>query len=55
LEQKLNELGNERWECFWMEKKEKEFLLFFKRPKLSYLQKIPQGQLFKLLNPADGD
>jgi hypothetical protein len=29
LEQKLNELGNERWECFWMEKKEKEFLLFF--------------------------
>lgn len=55
LENKLNELGNERWECFWIEKREKDPLFMFKRPKASYLQKIPKGELFKMLNPAQGE
>ncbi len=50
LENKLNELGNERWECFWVDKKEKVGVFIFKRPKISYLQKIPKGDLFKMLD-----
>ncbi|MEK0338576.1 MAG: hypothetical protein QQN41_14200, partial [Nitrosopumilus sp.] len=45
LENKLNELGNERWECFWVEKKEEVVVFILKRPKTSYLQKIPKGDL----------
>ena len=55
LEQTLNELGNERWECFWVEKKDETFILMFKRPVLSYLQRIPKGELFKMLNSAQGE
>ena len=50
LENKLNELGNERWECFWVEKKEEIVVFILKRPKTSYLQKIPKGDLLKMLN-----
>ena len=50
LENKLNELGNERWECFWVEKKEEVVVFILKRPKTSYLQKIPKGDLLKMLN-----
>jgi len=32
LEQKLNELGNERWECFWFKKKMKHLFLFLRDP-----------------------
>ncbi len=49
LEMKLNELGNERWECFWIEKRGEEMLFLFKKPKISYMQKIPRGELFKLM------
>ena len=55
LEQTLNELGNERWECFWVEKEDETVILMFKRPVVSYLQKIPKGELFKMLNPAQGE
>jgi hypothetical protein len=55
LEKHLTRLGNDRWECFWIEKKNKDFLIFFKRPKISYLQKIPKGELFKMLNSSQGD
>jgi hypothetical protein len=50
LEKELNELGNERWEFFWIEKRDEELVFIFKRPKISYLQKIPKGELFKMLN-----
>lgn len=55
LENKLNQLGDERWECFWIEKKDKDLVIMFKRPKISYLQKIPRGELFKMLNSAQGE
>ena len=50
LENKLNELGNERWECFWVEEREEVVVFIFIRPKRSYLQKIPKGDLLKMLN-----
>ena len=52
LENKLNELGNERWECFWVEKKEEVVVFILKRPKTSYLQKIPKGDLLKMLKKS---
>jgi thioredoxin-related protein len=55
LETHLTQLGNDRWECFWIEKKDKDLLLLFKRPKISYLQKIPKGELFKMLNSSQGE
>ena len=50
IEEKLNALGNDRWECFWVEKKDEGMIFFLKKPKISYLQKIPRGELLKILN-----
>ncbi len=48
LEKILNESGNDRWECFWIDKDNKGFTLILKRPKFSYIQKLPKGELLKL-------
>ena len=40
MEKKLNELGKERWQCFWVESNKKQKTFYFKRTKLSYLSKI---------------
>ncbi len=49
LETLLNGLGNERWQCFWVEASEKGRTFFFKRPKRTYLNKIPAGELLRLI------
>lgn len=54
-EEKLNELGRERWECFWVEQRKDSLAFFFKRPKISYLQKIPKGDLLKLFGNGNGN
>lgn len=54
-EEKLNELGKERWECFWIEQHKDGLVLFFKKPKISYLQKIPTGNLLRFLQKTDGN
>ena len=50
IEKNLNELGTDRWECFWVEKRKKEMVFYFKKPKISYLQKIPKGDLLKMID-----
>jgi hypothetical protein len=50
IEEKLNRLGDDRWECFWVEKKGKETVFYFKKPRISYLQKLPKGDLLKIIN-----
>ncbi|MFC1838857.1 hypothetical protein ACFL1N_04695 [Thermodesulfobacteriota bacterium] len=50
IEKKLNQLGNDRWECFWLEKRKDEIVFYFKRNKISYLQKIPSGELLKIFD-----
>ena len=50
IEENLNELGTDRWECFWVEKREEEIVFYFKKPKISYLQKIPKGELLKMID-----
>lgn len=49
LEALLNELGQERWNCFWVERKNGEMTFFMKRPSKSYLKSIPMMDLLKLI------
>ena len=50
IEETLNELGTDRWECFWVQKREEEIVFYFKKPQISYLQKIPKGELLKMID-----
>jgi len=50
LEIRLNQLGSERWQCFWVEPvngNTKSF--YFKRTKMSYLSKIPTGAILRMM------
>lgn len=49
LEIRLNQLGVERWQCFWVERVEDKKLFYFKRTKMSYLSKIPTGALLRIM------
>ncbi len=49
MEKKLNELGKERWQCYWVESKKEERVFYFKRTKMSYLSKIPTGAILRIL------
>ncbi len=48
----LNKNGAERWDCFWIQKEEGMIHLFFKRPAISYSQKVLTADLLKLLNTS---
>ena len=49
IENQLNELGEERWECFFVDAAEGKRMFYFKKPKISYLQKISKADVVKLL------
>tara|TARA_B100001057_G_scaffold75085_2_gene69745 strand:- start:2845 stop:3318 length:474 start_codon:yes stop_codon:yes gene_type:complete len=49
LEKDLNELGKERWQCFWVEAAGEGKVFYFKRTKMSYLSKIPAGALLRII------
>ncbi len=53
LEEELNKLGKERWECFWIDKRENGFKLFLKSPVKSYLKAIPAKYLLKFIPQGD--
>jgi len=55
LEARLNDLGNDRWEVFWIEKRPDGYLVLLKKPSLSYLSKIPLSQLGRLIVPGPGE
>ena len=50
---RLNELGFERWEAFWMEPAGSGIRVYLKRRSRSWLEKIPLSQL-RLLWPSGG-
>jgi len=52
VEALLNELGQERWECFWVERKNGEIEFFLKRPSRSYLKGLPMRDFLKFI-PQD--
>ena len=47
---KLNEMGSQRWECFWIDRKQDSTaVLYFKRPMRSYIQRLPYRDLIRLI------
>lgn len=54
MEKTLNELGTNRWDCFWIQKHEGDIHLLFKRPAVSYLHKISKIDFMKLLSIGGG-
>jgi len=53
LEDELNELGQERWEVFWVERTGQGLNLFLKRPAVSYLRAVPFSELGRVI-PGEG-
>jgi len=49
LEMELNKLGQNRWECFWVERQEDKIIMFFKRSQISYIRSIPAKEMLKLV------
>lgn len=49
MEKELNQLGNERWQCFWVDNAGKEKVFYFKRTKMSFIQKIPAADLLRII------
>ncbi len=54
LEKNLNELGADRWDCFWIQNHEGSIHLLFKRPTISYLHKLSQVDFMKLISVGAG-
>lgn len=53
LEERLGELGDERWQVFWLESRGDAYRVFLKRPARSYLQRVPLSDLRRLV-PSGG-
>jgi hypothetical protein len=49
MQARLNELGADRWEVFWMEPAGSDFRVFLKRPARSYLRHVPFSQLGRIV------
>ena len=49
LEKELNQLGKSRWQCFWVEATGKDKVFYFKRSKISYMHKMPAGDLLEII------
>lgn len=54
LEKHLNELGDERWNCFWVQQHGQSLHLLFKRPAVSYLHKLSQVDFMQMLSVGGG-
>lgn len=51
-EQQLNELGNDRWEVYWVQPGTNYVRFFLKRPATSYLSRVPLSTLMRVLAGA---
>ena len=51
---RLNELGSERWEAFWMEPAGNGMRVYLKRRSKSWLEKIPLSELRRLWPSSGG-
>jgi len=51
LEEELNSLGDDRWECYWVEETAEGPRFYFRKTKRSYLRHVPVGDLLKFLVP----
>lgn len=48
IEEELDRLGEERWEVFWLERREEGYRAFLKRRSRSFLRMVPLGELGRL-------
>ena len=55
MEKELNQLGSERWQCFWVEATGKDKVFYFKRTKRSYISKIPAGDLLRIIGDLNNE
>jgi hypothetical protein len=53
LETQLNLLGEQRWECFWVEKRDAEYVMMFKKSKRSWIKSIPTQDILHFI--PDGE
>ena len=53
IEDRLNELGQDRWEVFWVQEITNALQVFLKRPARSYLRSVPFSDLGKAVS-GDG-
>lgn len=49
MEARLNEIGRDRWEAFWVDRREKQIRIFFRRPARSYLKNAMEMEPWKLI------
>ena len=54
LQEELNILGAERWECYWVEETPDGPRFYFKKTKRSYLRHVPIGDLLRVFLPDGG-
>ena len=47
--QMLNQMGRQKWECFWVDKQADETTLYFKKSPKSYMGSIPFRDAIKLM------
>lgn len=52
---RLNELGAERWEAFWMEPAGNGARVYLKRRSRSWLEKLPLSELRRLIPSGGGE
>lgn len=53
VETALNELGKERWQCFWVDKKKDHVVFYFHRRARSYLKTLPFREILRILPLED--
>lgn len=51
----LNDAGDDRWECFFIQPNESSTLFYFKRREVSYIEKISKADLLKIFNTLSGE
>ena len=55
IENQLNELGQNRWDCYHVKTDDDQWTFFMKRSKKSYLKNIPLRDLANILPALSGD
>ena len=54
LEKHLNELGSDRWNCFWVHQQGQSLHLLLKRPAVSYLHKLSLIDFMRMIPTGSG-
>ena len=49
ITEQLNLLGEERWECFFVDRTEDGLMFYFKKERISYLQKVSELKVGTLI------